>query len=97
VSSHLPAGTWVGIGAVDNLVTSEDSVAGCELLNASRSKAFDAASASLPQASLASPVQITNLGVVTIAKKAEIDGRCGEFGAADPPSIASAGWAFIKP
>lgn len=96
--AHLRAGTWVGIGALDNLAPFGTSVATCELLDAGHSRALDTASATLPGAAQFNPsTQITDLGVITVAKKAEVDGRCGESGSANAPGANTSSWAFIKP
>jgi hypothetical protein len=94
--AHLDAGTWVALGAFDDLWPRDPNVVRCQLLNASKGKQFDVSSAALQYPGF-STTGITNLGVVVVPKHVDIEARCGQDGAGDPAVSAESGWGFIKP
>jgi hypothetical protein len=94
--AHLPAGTWVGLGSLDQLLSGGENVARCEILDATHGKQLDETSTS--EAGLPDPyVGDTNLAVVTVKKTLDVEDRCGQDYAAPAADARTSGWAFIEP
>jgi hypothetical protein len=97
IGAHLGAGTWIGLGAFDDLESNGTSVARCQILDATHGKQLDVASTAEDGGGGAPTTGISNVTVVRAKKAVDVEGRCG-LDTVDTTGFGfDSGWAFIKP